>query len=131
MRRLAAAPRRPRPPAAAARRRPPRHATRLKAGGAKRDDDGGAAASFLSSPYDAPILALAAPTVVALAADPLLSLADTAFAAPLGPAALAALGVNTAIFTLALFLFNFLSSATTPLVAGALARGDDAAARVG
>lgn len=48
--------------------------------------------------------------------------------APLGADAVAALGVNTALFTVALFAFNFLSSATTPLVAGALASGDPPAA---
>lgn len=58
----------------------------------------------------------------------MLSLADTAFVSPLGASAVAALGVNTSLFTLALFSFNFLSSATTPLVAGALAAGDPPAA---
>ena len=82
----------------------------------------------LTSPFDPPILALAAPTLVALAADPLLSLVDTGFAAALGPGPLAALGVDSAIFVLASFSFNFLSSATTPLVARALAAGDRPAA---
>lgn len=82
-----------------------------------------------SSPFDADIAGLALPTVVALAADPLLSLVDTAFAGSLGAAPLAALGVNSALFTFCFFSFNFLSSASTPLVAAADGAGDRA--RVG
>lgn len=82
-----------------------------------------------SSPFDGDIAELALPTVVALAADPLLSLVDTAFAGALGAAPLAALGVNSALFTFCFFSFNFLSSASTPLVAAADGAGDRA--RVG
>lgn len=74
---------------------------------------------------DRRILALAVPAVGALAADPLLSLVDTAFVAGLGPSALATLGVTTAIFGFAFVLFNFLAYATTPLVARALGEGDN------
>lgn len=77
-----------------------------------------------SSPFDGDIAELALPTVVALAADPLLSLVDTAFAGALGAAPLAALGVNSALFTFCFFSFNFLSSASTPLVAAADGAGD-------
>ena len=77
-----------------------------------------------SSPFDSDVGELALPTVVALAADPLLSLVDTAFAGRLGAAPLAALGVNSALFTFCFFSFNFLSSASTPLVAAADGAGD-------
>lgn len=73
---------------------------------------------------DARIFALAIPAVGALAADPLLSLADTAFVARLGPQALAALGINGAIFGFAFVVFNFLAYVTTPLVARALGADD-------
>ena len=73
---------------------------------------------------DARIFALAIPAVGALAADPLLSLADTAFVARLGPEALAALGINGAIFGFAFVVFNFLAYVTTPLVARAMGADD-------
>lgn len=73
---------------------------------------------------DARILALALPAVVALAADPLLSLVDTSFVGHLGPNALASLGVNTGLFSFAFVVFNFLATATTPLLAASLASGD-------
>ena len=79
---------------------------------------------------DRRIFALAIPAVGALAADPLLSLVDTAFVARLGSSSLAALGVTSAIFGFAFVLFNFLAYATTPLVARALGRGDPEAARL-
>jgi MATE family multidrug resistance protein len=69
------------------------------------------------------ILAVAIPALGTLAADPLLSLVDTAFVGRLGTAELAALGVDSAIFGFAFVLFNFLAYATTPLVAGARGAG--------
>ena len=72
---------------------------------------------------DRRILGLAVPAVGALAADPLLSLVDTAFVAGLGPSALATLGVTSAIFGFVFVLFNFLAYATTPLVAKAIGEG--------
>ncbi|HKZ24849.1 MAG TPA: MATE family efflux transporter, partial [Acidimicrobiia bacterium] len=51
---------------------------------------------------------------------------DTAFVARLGVPELAALGVDSAILGFAFFGFNFLAHATTPLVAQALGRGDEA-----
>jgi MATE family multidrug resistance protein len=72
---------------------------------------------------DRRIFALAIPALGALAADPLLSLVDTAFVARLGPEPLAALGVNGAIFGFAFVLFNFLAYVTTPLVARAMGAG--------
>lgn len=79
-------------------------------------------------PLDRRILALSLPALATLAADPLLSLADTAFVARLGTVPLAALGVNAALFSFAFFAFNFLAYATTPMVASRLAGGDQAGA---
>lgn len=73
---------------------------------------------------DREIAALAVPALGALAADPLVSLVDTAFVGRLGTLPLAALGVNTALFTLAFVVFNFLAYGTTPRVARAVGRGD-------
>lgn len=86
--------------------------------------------SFLSSidvalpgqhPDDKQILTLALPAALALAADPLLQVVDTAFVGHAGPDALAALGINSALFTFSFLVFNFLGTATTPLVARAKA----------
>lgn len=79
-------------------------------------------------PLDRRILALAVPALGALAADPLLSLADTAFVARLGTVPLAALGVDTALFSFVFGAFNFLAYATTPMVARRLGAGDDSGA---
>jgi Na+-driven multidrug efflux pump len=79
---------------------------------------------WYASPYDSDILCLAGPTLVALAADPLLSVVDTVLAGRLGPGELAALGLNSALFTFSFVVFSFLASATTPLVATADAAGD-------
>lgn len=76
-------------------------------------------------PVDREILGLAVPALGALAIDPLLTLADTAFVARLGTVELAALGVDAAILSLAFFGFNFLSFVTTPLVAKALGQGEE------
>ncbi|MGB7859957.1 MAG: MATE family efflux transporter [Acidimicrobiia bacterium] len=76
------------------------------------------------SKTDKAILGLAVPALGSLAIDPLLTLADTAFVARLGTAELAALGVDAAILTFAFFLFNFLASVVTPLVARALGKGE-------
>ena len=69
------------------------------------------------------ILALAIPALGSLAADPVLSLVDTAFVGRLGARPLAALGVDAAIFGFVFALFNFLAYATTPLVAQTRGRG--------
>lgn len=78
----------------------------------------------MRSRHDREILALALPALGALAADPLVSLIDTAFVGRLGAGPLAALGLTTSIFSLAFFLFIFLAYGTTPLVGRALGRGD-------
>jgi MATE family multidrug resistance protein len=80
-------------------------------------------------PTDREILGLAIPALGALAIDPLLTLADTAFVARLGTVELAALGVDTAILGFAFFAFNFLAYAVTPLVARAVGQGRPEEAR--
>jgi MATE family multidrug resistance protein len=88
--------------------------------------------SFLRrSRFDSEILRLGAPALGALAADPLVSLVDTAYVGRLGASALGSLAVAAAVFGVAFALFNFLAYGTTPLVARALGRGDrDEAGRV-
>jgi putative MATE family efflux protein len=76
------------------------------------------------------ILALAIPALGTLAADPVLSLVDTAFVGRLGAVPLAALGIDTALFAFAFAVFNFLAYATTPMVAQARGRGDVAGSGV-
>ena len=78
--------------------------------------------------WDRRILALAAPALAALVADPLLSLVDTAFVGRLGRVELAALGVDAALFGMAFAACNFLAFVTTPMVAQSLGRGDRAEA---
>ncbi len=80
--------------------------------------------AFRRSPYDAEILRLAIPALGALAADPLVSLVDTAYVGRLGTEALGALAIAAAVFGVAFAAFNFLSYATTPLVALRLGAGD-------
>jgi MATE family multidrug resistance protein len=77
----------------------------------------------LKPSIDRRLFALAIPALGALAADPLLSLVDTAFVARLGPVPLAALGINGAIFGFAFVVFNFLAYVTTPMVAQAMGAG--------
>lgn len=74
--------------------------------------------------HDRLILALGLPALGALAADPLVSLVDTAYVGRLGTTSLAALGIDAAIFALAFFAFNFLAYGVTPLVAKAIGEGD-------
>ena len=64
------------------------------------------------------------PATAALAADPLLSLVDTALVGRLGSVPLAALGVDTAVFTTVFFGFNFLTYGTTAAVARRRGAGD-------
>ena len=80
--------------------------------------------SFRRSRFDAEILRLALPAFGALAADPLVSLVDTAFVGRLGSTELGALAIAAAVFGVAFALFNFLAYGTTPLLAGAVSRGD-------
>jgi putative MATE family efflux protein len=74
---------------------------------------------------DREIFRLAVPALGALAADPLVTLVDTAFVGRIGAEELAALGVAGAVFAIAFTVFNFLAYGTTPLVASALGAADD------
>ncbi|MET0831892.1 MAG: MATE family efflux transporter [Acidimicrobiia bacterium] len=85
----------------------------------------------LRSPHDRAIFRLAIPALGALAADPLVALIDTAYVGRLGSAALGAVAVAGAMFSVAVAGFNFLAYGTTPLVATRLGSGDrEAAARM-
>jgi MATE family multidrug resistance protein len=66
--------------------------------------------SEISTRLDSEILRLTLPALGALAADPLVSMVDTAFVGRLGVVPLAALGVNTSIFALTFVVFNFLAA---------------------
>lgn len=72
------------------------------------------------------IARLAIPALGTLAADPLVSLIDTAFVGRLGTVSLAALAINAAVFSVAFMAFNFLAYGTTPLIAQAWGRHDQA-----
>lgn len=74
---------------------------------------------------DREIFRLAVPALGALAADPLVTLVDTAFVGRIGAEELAALGVAGALFAIAFTIFNFLAYGTTPLVASALGAADE------
>lgn len=81
---------------------------------------------------DPAIVALAVPALGALAADPLYSLADTAFVGHLGAAELGAVAIGAAAFTASFWLFSFLAYGVTPQVARAVGGDDEAgAARIG
>lgn len=69
------------------------------------------------------ILTLALPATLALAADPLLGLVDTALVGRLGTPPLAALGIATAVFTTAFTIFNALTYGTTARVAAHIGAG--------
>ncbi|MCL4368502.1 MAG: MATE family efflux transporter, partial [Actinobacteria bacterium] len=81
---------------------------------------------------DREILGIALPALGALAADPLLSMVDTAMVGHLGAAPLAALGVATVAFSLVFVVFNFLAYGTTGPFARLTAAGrtDDAVRHV-
>ena len=79
-------------------------------------------------PFDPEILRLALPALAALAADPVVSLVDTAFVGRLGAAPLASLAVAVAVFGIAFAVANFLPYGATPLIAAATGSGDHAAA---
>ena len=78
----------------------------------------------LTSSHDHDILKLAVPALAGLAADPLVSLIDTAFVGQIGSVALGALGVNTSIFSMTFVVFNFLAYGTTPRVGRAVGNND-------
>ena len=78
--------------------------------------------------FDREIAALALPALGTLAADPLVSLVDTAFVGRIGAPELGALGVAAEVFAIGFFLFGFLAFTTTSLVARAVGAGDRAEA---
>ncbi len=83
---------------------------------------------FVHAPHRT-LLRLAFPVLLSLTAEPLTGLVDTAFVAPLGAVALAALGVGTAALSSVFWIFNFLGIGSQSEVAQALGRGDSARAR--
>jgi len=80
--------------------------------------------TFRRTAFDGEILRLAVPALGALAADPVVSLIDTAFIGRLGADALGSLAIAVAVFTLAFAVFNFLAYGTTPMIARAIGAGD-------
>ncbi len=80
--------------------------------------------AFRRTPYDREILRIGLPALGALAADPLVSLIDTAFVGRLGATALAAVAIASAIYLAVFAIFNFLEYAVTPLVAQSIGAGD-------
>jgi putative MATE family efflux protein len=96
---------------------------------AKEDND----ASQNSTPTTSQqIVSLALPALVSLAIDPLMTIADTAFvgrySAPNDPYPLAGLGSAAALLVFSFYVFNFLATATAPLVANRRAANDEAGA---
>jgi putative MATE family efflux protein len=77
----------------------------------------------LRSPHDRDILRLALPALGALAAEPLYVLADTAIVGHLGRPQIAALGLAGTVLSGAFTIFNFLTYATTAVVARASGAG--------
>lgn len=75
------------------------------------------------------VLALAAPALVVLAAEPLYLLVDTAVVGHLGATQLAALALAGAAFTVTAFQFNFLAYGTTGAAARRFGAGDIDGAR--
>jgi putative MATE family efflux protein len=79
------------------------------------------------------ILDLAIPAAAALLIDPLMTLVDTAFVGRFTPseaaaAPLAGMGSAAALLTFTFYLFNFLCTTTTPLVARQRSSGNEAQA---
>ncbi len=71
------------------------------------------------------ILRLAVPAFLALVAEPLFLLADSAIVGHLGTSALAGLGVASAVLLTAVNIFIFLAYGTTAVVARRLGAGDE------
>ena len=95
----------------------------------RQDTSAGVRAALrLRSPHDRSIAVLAIPALGSLVADPLLGLVDTAFVGRIGSDSLAALGIASALFGIAFFIFNFLEYGTTTEVARAVGAGNTPAA---
>lgn len=76
------------------------------------------------------ILALAIPALAGLAIDPLMTIADTAFIgrSAVSADALAGVASSAALLSFSFYVFNFLCTATTPIVAARRASGDEGGA---
>lgn len=86
---------------------------------------------FVRAPHRT-IVSLSVPVLLALIAEPLTGLTDTAFVARLGSESLAALGVGTMVLSSIFWIFNFLGIGTQTEVAQALGRRSSSrAARMG
>ncbi|MEN8233551.1 MAG: MATE family efflux transporter [Actinomycetota bacterium] len=85
-------------------------------------------AALRRSPHDREIFRIALPALGALAADPVVSLVDTAFVGRLGAVALAAVAIAGAVYAAVFAIFNFLEYAVTPFVAQSIGSGDRPAA---
>ncbi|CAN6357354.1 unnamed protein product [Urochloa humidicola] len=80
----------------------------------------------------ADIISIAAPAVLALAADPIMALVDTAFVGHIGSAQLAAVGASASVFNLVSKLFNVpLLNVTTSFVAEQQAVNDNTSNNTG
>lgn len=100
----------------------------------EKDDNNNNASNIQKKSAGQAILELAIPAAGALLIDPLLTLADTAFVGRFSdtPDPLAGMGSAAALITFSFYLFNFLCTATTPLVASKRAGGtEDEAIKVG
>jgi len=78
---------------------------------------------FIQAPHRT-FIALSAPLLVSLIAEPLTGLADTAFVARLGAASLAGLGVGAAVLSSVFWVFNFIGIGTQTEVARSAGGGD-------
>lgn len=78
---------------------------------------------FTQAPHRT-FIALSAPLLVSLIAEPLTGLADTAFVARLGAASLAGLGVGAAVLSSVFWVFNFIGIGTQTEVARSEGSGD-------
>lgn len=86
------------------------------------------------APITGQILSLALPALISLSIDPLMTIADTAFVGrhSTDPFQLAGLGSSASLLVFSFYVFNFLATATAPLVAGRRAAGEESGAvRVG
>lgn len=98
------------------------------------DDQNERAGTTNSNAISQQILNLAIPALISLSIDPLMTIADTAFvgrySAPNDPYPLAGLGSSAALLVFAFYIFNFLATATAPLVASRRAANDENGARL-
>ena len=95
-----------------------------------KDDDSTSSNNNISQQ----ILNLAVPALISLAIDPLMTIADTAFVGrysqPNDPYPLAGLGSAAALLVFSFYVFNFLATATAPLVANRRAAKDEVGAQL-